>query len=230
MRRRGAALAVAIGIAMAAWQTSAERDDVEMEQIDIEYEGQRIHARTAGPEGASGVLLLHGAAFSSRTWEELGTIERLAGAGYRVVAIDLPGFGESKSAKADPSAFLSGFVGALGIGRPVVVSPSMSGGFSFPLILERPELVSGFVPVAPAATLLYAKRLRRSPVPALIVWGERDQVFPVAQAELLAGSFENAQTLILAGARHPAYLDEPEKFHAALLTFLGEVCGSKSSP
>ena len=194
----------------------------------MEYEGQRIHARTAGPEGAPGVLLLHGAAFSSQTWEELGTIERLAGAGYRVVAIDLPGFGESKSAKASRTGFLAGLVPALGIGRPVIVSPSMSGGFSFPLILAHPELVSGFVPVAPAATVRYAKRIQRSPVPALIVWGERDQVFPPAQAELLAGSFENAKTLILPGARHPAYLDEPEKFHAALLAFLGEVYGPRS--
>lgn len=192
----------------------------------MEYEGQRIHVRTAGREGAPGVLLLHGAAFSSRTWEDLGTIEQLAGAGYRVVAIDLPGFGESKGAKVDRTGFLSGFVPALGIGRPVIVSPSMSGGFSFPLILAHPELVSGFVPVAPAATVRYAKRIQRSPVPVLIVWGERDQVFPPAQAELLAGSFENAKTLILPGARHPAYLDEPEKFHAALLAFLGEVYGS----
>ena len=99
----------------------------------------------------------------------------------------------------------------------------MSGGFAFPLIAEPPEFVSGFVPVAPVRTAEYAKRIQNSPVPALVVWGERDRVFPSSQAIVLAASFENARTLILPGARHPAYLDEPEKFHAALLEFLADI-------
>lgn len=37
------------------------------------------------------VLFLHGQAFTSRTWEALGTLALLAGEGYRAVAIDLPG-------------------------------------------------------------------------------------------------------------------------------------------
>lgn len=37
------------------------------------------------------VLFLHGQAFTSKTWEALGTLALLAGEGYRAVAIDLPG-------------------------------------------------------------------------------------------------------------------------------------------
>lgn len=37
------------------------------------------------------VLFLHGQAFTSKTWEALGTLALLAGEGCRAVAIDLPG-------------------------------------------------------------------------------------------------------------------------------------------
>lgn len=37
------------------------------------------------------VLFLHGQAFTSKTWEALGTLALLAAEGYRAVAIDLPG-------------------------------------------------------------------------------------------------------------------------------------------
>lgn len=37
------------------------------------------------------VLFLHGQAFTSKTWEALGTLALLAGEGYHAVAIDLPG-------------------------------------------------------------------------------------------------------------------------------------------
>lgn len=43
------------------------------------------------PHRRPDVLLLHGQAFTSKTWEALGTLALLAGEGYRAVAIDLPG-------------------------------------------------------------------------------------------------------------------------------------------
>lgn len=174
----------------------------------------------AGPDEGRTVLLLHGAAFDSSTWQTLGTIDLLANAGYRVVAVDLPGYGKSKKRAIDASTFGLELLTTLGIERAVVVSPSMSGGISFPLVLDHPQRVAGFVPVAPVKTPEYAKKLLRSQVPALIVWGEADRLFPPTQATLLAQAFEHAEVLILPGAGHPAYLDQPERFHEALLTFL----------
>lgn len=37
------------------------------------------------------VVLLHGQAFTSKTWEELGTMALLATNGYQALAMDLPG-------------------------------------------------------------------------------------------------------------------------------------------
>jgi abhydrolase domain-containing protein 14 len=216
----GAALLLSAGAAALAEEVS---------KMKVEVEGQPLFARSDGSEGAPGVLLLHGAAFHSGTWEELGTLEVLARAGYRVVAIDLPGFGQSKSVRAEPNTFLAELLPRLALGRPVVVAPSMSGSFAFPLVHEHPELVSGFVPVAPVAAPSYSQKLKASPVPVLVVWGENDRVFPVDQAQSLADSFTRGRTLILEGARHPAYLDRPDAFHAALLEFLGEVFASHPS-
>lgn len=37
------------------------------------------------------VVFLHGKAFNSHTWEQLGTLQLLSKRGYRAVAVDLPG-------------------------------------------------------------------------------------------------------------------------------------------
>jgi 3-oxoadipate enol-lactonase len=99
----------------------------------------------------------------------------------------------------------------------------MSGSVSFPLILQHPEMVAGFVAVAPAGTPQYARRLKNSPVPTLVVWGSRDRVFPMSQAKLLAACFKKANVVILPDAQHPAYLDQPERFHESLLKYLGSL-------
>lgn len=68
-----------------------------MEQREgaIQVQGQSLFFREALPGGGQAarfsVLLLHGIRFSSETWQNLGTLHRLAQAGYRAVAIDLPG-------------------------------------------------------------------------------------------------------------------------------------------
>ena len=51
-----------------------------------------IHTLQAGPSTGQAILLLHGMKFQAATWRENGTLETLANAGYRAVALDLPGF------------------------------------------------------------------------------------------------------------------------------------------
>lgn len=221
-------MAVAIALlasAIASGPAQPEEPTVEIQERDLKLDGGVLHLRSAGPDGAPAVLLLHGAAFDSGTWEQLGTLALLAKRGHRAIAIDLPGFGASKSLRARPERFLLDALPALGIDRPVVVSPSMSGRFSLPVVADHPERIAGLVAVAPVGGLEFAREHPGSAVPALIVWGERDRLFPPSQAETLAKAFSRSRVLILPGARHPAYLDQPDAFHAALLDFLAEVQG-----
>ncbi len=187
---------------------------------DMDFRGKRLHLLAGGPEGAQAVLLLHGASFSSATWQELGTLDVLAGRGLRVVALDLPGFGQSEPVELPAARFLEEALPVLGVRRPVIVAPSMSGSFVFPFLVAHPESVAGFVGIAPAGVPEWAPKLAGCAVPALVVWGTADRVFPVEQAATLCGAFRVATPLYLEGAKHPAYLDAPEAWHEALVEFV----------
>jgi abhydrolase domain-containing protein 14 len=197
----------------------------EVRDLSAELDGHAIHGLVAGPATGRPVLLLHGAKFSSMTWKRLGTLAQLAAAGYRALAVDLPGFGRSPGWELDRDGFLADLLPALELERPVVVAPSMSGSLAFPLVLEHPKRIAGFVAIAPVGTGHYAPLLAGSAVPTLILWGERDQAIPVALADELAASFDDATVVILPGARHPAYLDQSRRFHQALLEFLAGLDG-----
>jgi len=184
----------------------------------------RVRVRSAGLPGAPGVLLLHGARFSSADWEALGTLEVLSGAGYRAVAVDLPGYGESPPLETpDPGAFLAELARALDLERPVLVSPSMSGRFSLPLVAADPDRLAGFVPVGVAGSAGALEGLRAVRLPTLVVWGANDDIVPLDQGRALAAPLPAASLWIVPGAGHPCYLDAPEAFHEHLLAFLAEV-------
>ncbi|OXB58163.1 hypothetical protein ASZ78_006935 [Callipepla squamata] len=133
--------------------------------------------------GRPDVLLLHGQAFTSHTWQALGTLALLAAEGHRAVAIDLPGYGDSPpagslSTQQGRAAFVRHVVQQLGLQRPVLVSPSMSGRFSLPFLVAHGEQLAGFVPIAPVGTREYtavqyqqvqvgAKRMPGAVLPAL---------------------------------------------------------------
>jgi abhydrolase domain-containing protein 14 len=219
-----AALSLALSLSLSLWM-GVRVAGAEVSNGSVELQGHPIHLLTAGPKTGRAVLLLHGGKFKAATWKMLGTLDILAEAGYRAVAIDLPGSGKSPGWKVDPQTFLADLLVPLDIGRPVVLSPSRSGNLSFPLILDHPKMVSGYVPIAPVGVKQYASMLKESPVPALIVWGQQDPLFPPAMAKTLAASFKTAEVVILPKAKHPAYLDQPELFHEALLKFLAGLGG-----
>ncbi len=197
----------------------APRDSA-VEAFQVTLSGKRLHLLGAGDPDAPTVLLLHGARFSAETWRELGTLELLARQGYRALALDLPGYGQSEASDLAPGKVLSTLLPLL-IQRPVaVVSPSMSGRFSFPLVVDRPSYVAGFVPVAPAAIDRYAPQLEGSRVPTLIFWGRDDRLVPLKQGEKLNRVLPDSQLVVLDDASHPCYLDKPVDFHRELLQFL----------
>ncbi len=189
-------------------------------QHSVKVEGATVHFLQAGSQDAPTVLLLHGGRFTKDTWEQLGTPMVLAKAGFRALALDLPGYGASEKSALPREKFLDAFLSAMSLEKVALVSPSMSGSYSLPFVARYQESLWAFVPVAPAGIQRYSKELQGSPVPCLVLWGEKDRVFPVSDTEALAKLFASSQVRIFPGASHPCYLDRPEAFHKALVAFL----------
>lgn len=168
------------------------------------------------------VLLLHGAAFDSQTWvTKVPTIATLASIGHRVVAIDLPGYGRTKTTVLDKGAYLNEAISLLSPeSAPVVISPSMSGSFMVPLLKDTPEKVSGWVPVAPVGTAKGRPFFPSLSLPTMIVYGEKDTGLGHRSRDDLLLIPTATKPQVLPGASHPAYLDQPELWHELLLNFL----------
>lgn len=112
--------------------------------------GQRVHVEQAG-EGPP-VVLLHGFGGSTYSWRRV--VPGLA-AEYRVVAVDLNGFGWTERPMdqraydaAGQLALVLGVLDALGLERPAVVGHSWGGGLGLRLASAHPQRVSSLVVVA----------------------------------------------------------------------------------
>jgi abhydrolase domain-containing protein 14 len=189
----------------------------------VEVAGGRVHYLALGQEGHRPVVLLHGASFRADTWQQLGSLRILAEAGWRAVAVDLPGRGKSGPSQAAPGTWLAAFLDTLGLSAAVIVCPSMSGQYALPLAVEHPERVAGLVAVAPVGITHYRQQLGRITAPVLAVWGELDRTISIEQADLLVQAVRQGQKVIIAGGSHAPYMSDPATFHAELLKFLGEL-------
>jgi pimeloyl-ACP methyl ester carboxylesterase len=66
-----------------------------------------------------------------------------------------------------------------------------------------------------------AKWLHHVTLPALIVWGADDAIFPAAQAQAFATALRDSRVAIIPSAGHLPHLEQPQAFTAAVGAFLG---------
>ncbi len=122
---------------------------------DAPVRGPAARPRRAGmtsmklPHGEHGdgdaVLLLHAGIADRRMWDE--HLEPLAAAGYRGVAVDLPGFGEA-ALEQGPVAHWEDVVetmDALGIERAALVGNSFGGAVALRVAALHPERITALL-------------------------------------------------------------------------------------
>lgn len=170
----------------------------EWEHRFVAANGCRFHVAQAGPSDAPLVLLLHGFPQTWYAWRH--QIPPLAAAGYRVVSMDLRGFGLSDRPPRGHDSFsladdVAGVIRALGYSGAVVIGHGYGGQIAWTLPALFPEQIRAIgvlsaphpiglrsrrvVPVGTLASLAFAQlpwfpeqRLRRDWVPTLLkAWG-----------------------------------------------------------
>jgi 3-oxoadipate enol-lactonase len=132
-------------------------------------------------EAGSGpaVVLLHAGIADRTMWSEL--LPEVAAAGFRVVAVDLPGFGEAAVAPGEqaPWADVLATMDALRIDRATLVGNSFGGAVALRVAVVAPERVAALVLVS-------------APAPALEPSAELEAAWSEEEAALERGDVEGA--------------------------------------
>src|SRR5690606_24147837 len=136
----------------------------------LDLDGTSIYYVARGPETGSAVVLIHGLLGSTLDWE--GTLDALAAAGYRAIALDLPPFG--LSAKSPELDFLAaaqaervvGLMDALGIEQATIVGHSAGGPVAGAIAERYPDRVTRLVLVSPAYLGLFQTVMPQMTAPA----------------------------------------------------------------
>lgn len=161
MKKRNIAIAVggAIGAAVAV-KLLAREDTVKWDLVAdyvphsdkshfVNVDGARVHYQEFGEPTAPPMILIHGYTASVYVWKTAAPM--LAEAGFRVIAVDLLGFGYSEKPPwfdytiQSQARMISRFMNRLGIGRAVVVGSSYGGAVALDLTLDNPEFVEKLV-------------------------------------------------------------------------------------
>jgi pimeloyl-ACP methyl ester carboxylesterase len=123
---------------------------------DVHLPGRRVSMLTMG-EGRD-VLLLHGLGATKASFYD--TAAALSRDGYRVHALDLPGFGSSSKPATAPytarwfADTVLGVMDRLGIDRAHLVGNSMGGRVAIELALREPERVGALALLSPAVAFV----------------------------------------------------------------------------
>ena len=118
----------------------------------VEIAGVRLHVRDTGPRDAPAIIMLHGFGASLHTWEDWSA---LLEPNYRVIRMDLPGFGLTG---ADPTGdytdarsitLLLALLDRLGVPRATFIGSSMGGRIAWAFAAAHPDRVAKLVLVSP---------------------------------------------------------------------------------
>lgn len=161
------------------------------------------------------------------------------------------GLGDGTPQKEEASALVDGILGArllrdalvaTFLTNPIFTRKLLESFIADPVhatdarvaIYRRPNSVTGTTPaiglwlpvlLAPAGATPSRNPASYSALrmPALVIWGDRDTITPLAQGNHLAGLIPGAKLAVLAGVGHIPQIEDPAGFNRTLVAFLSEM-------
>lgn len=115
----------------------------------IDIDGVRVHYQEAGDKHAPAMVLIHGFASSTLVWSKV--FLKLAAAGYRVIAVDMLGYGYSAKPRngeytiPGQAKLLTRLLDHLGIPRAIFVGSSYGGAVAASCALDYPKRVEKLI-------------------------------------------------------------------------------------
>ena len=170
------------------------------------------------------VVFLHGFSFHAETWVEIGLFDELA-KNYHVYSFDMPYGPKSRSDKFNVESrdeyavFLHDMLRAIGIDEPILLGASISGEVTLRYLISGYRARAAIV-VGPVGIKTLSTKRGKITVPLLASWGEKDDISPPDNANILADYAKNSEVNILKGAGHACYLDNPDEFKTIVKDFL----------
>lgn len=197
-----------------------------MEELFLQTGFGRVFAKATGASTAPPVLAIHG--WSQRngwhTWEPL--MSPLAANGYRVVSIDMPGWGKSVSEKPgslsvdDAVTTVLELLDGLHTETAVLMGKSWGGGVAISLALLHPARATKLILTAPAYRDLNS--LSRLTQPVLLAWAKDDPVIPYEYARQFADAIPDCSLESYDTGGHSAAAENAEAFNPIVVDFLKE--------
>lgn len=119
----------------------------------VEIDGERMHYQEAGARTSPAIVLIHGFASSTLVWSKV--FLELAASGFRVIALDMLGYGYSGKPRngeytiAGQASLVMQLLDALRIKRAHIVGSSYGGAVAATCALDYPNRVDKLILVAP---------------------------------------------------------------------------------
>lgn len=113
-----------------------------------------VHYVELNPQGSPTIVFVHGLGSYLKFWRY--NLDHFAAQGYRVVALDMLGYGKSDKPSSFPYTMeamadvVQALVAHLGVERPILVGHSMGGQTALSYAIRYPDAVAGLVLASPA--------------------------------------------------------------------------------
>ena len=155
----GAAVGAAVAVKMLTraktvrWEDVADQVPHSKHSHFVNVDDARVHYQEFGDAAKPPIILIHGFTASVYVWKTVAPM--LAESGFRVIAVDLLGFGYSEKPSwfdysiQSQARMISRFMNRLGIGRATIVGNSYGGAVALNLTLDYPETIEKLVLVDP---------------------------------------------------------------------------------